>query len=403
MEHNTLGHSTIRHSRCELLLENSCSSTRCPKCEAHRKSLHAMLSRKKKESSSDQAKPSSHSNFRYLATPVKVNRLAQTHTLLRQKTQYIERLKLKIEKLQGVTMDSSTHDDLQAIVKENTTLIHEKYPPDTFQRLFWDQQEQAARVKDARSMRWHPLMVKWCLYLRHVSGKAYEILRQSGCIKLPSQRTLRDYTHFVSTTVGFSTEVDRQLMDIANIEHCKEHEKYVLLLMDEMYVKEDLVYDKHTGALTGFVNLGETNEHLLQLEHQLRSGNDANEPLAKTMLVLMVRGLFTRLQFPYSQFACTAVSGDLLFHPLWKAIARLERIGFKVLAVTCDGASPNRRLFKLHRSEEGVTYKVENPFTTEGRFIYFISDPPHLLKTTRNCWQSKKRHLWVCTHCVNLC
>ena len=114
MEHNTLGHSTIRHSRCELLLENSCSSTRCPKCEAHRKSLHAMLSRKKKESSSDQAKPSSHSNFRYLATPVKVNRLAQTHTLLRQKTQYIERLKLKIEKLQGVTMDSSTHDDLQA-------------------------------------------------------------------------------------------------------------------------------------------------------------------------------------------------------------------------------------------------------------------------------------------------
>ena len=186
VEHNTLGHSTIRHSRCELLLENSCSSTRCPKCEAHRKSLHAMLSRKKKESSSDQAKPSSHSNFRYLATPVKVNRLAQTHTLLRQKTQYIERLKLKIEKLQGVTMDSSTHDDLQAIVKENTTLIH-------------------------------------------VSGKAYEILRQSGCIKLPSQRTLRDYTHFVSTTVGFSTEVDRQLMDIANIEHCKEHEKYVLL------------------------------------------------------------------------------------------------------------------------------------------------------------------------------
>ena len=158
MEHNTLGHSTIRHSRCELLLENSCSSTRCPKCEAHRKSLHAMLSRKKKESSSDQAKPSSHSNFRYLATPVKVNRLAQTHTLLRQKTQYIERLKLKIEKLQGVTMDSSTHDDLQAIVKENTTLIHEKYPPDTFQRLFWDQQEQAARVKDARSMRWHPLI-----------------------------------------------------------------------------------------------------------------------------------------------------------------------------------------------------------------------------------------------------
>lgn len=78
-------------------------------------------------------------------------------------------------------------------------------------------------------------------------------------------------------------------------------------------MKEDLVYDKHTGALTGFVNLGETNEHLLQLERQLRSGTETSEPLAKTMLVLMVRGLFTRLQFPYAQFACTSVSGDLLF------------------------------------------------------------------------------------------
>lgn len=118
------------------------------------------------------------------------------------------------------------------------------------------------------------------------------------------------------------------------MEQCKEHEKYVLLLMDEMYVKKDLVYDKHTGALTGFVNLGETNEHLLQLERQLRSGTETSEPLAKTMLVLMVRGLFTRLQFPYAQFACTSVSGDILFHPMWDAIARLERCGFKVLAVT---------------------------------------------------------------------
>lgn len=78
----------------------------------------------------------------------------------------------------------------------------------------------------------------------------------------------------------------------------------------------------------------------------------------------------------------------------WDAIARLERCGFKVLAVTCDGASPNRRLFKLHRSGKGVTYKVPNPYTSEARFVYFISDPPHLLKTTRNCWASKKRHLW---------
>ena len=52
---------------------------------------------------------------------------------------------------------------------------------------------KVASVKDAHAMRWHPLMVKWCLYLQHKSSGAYELLRESGVIKLPSQhsRTIR--------------------------------------------------------------------------------------------------------------------------------------------------------------------------------------------------------------------
>ena len=30
-----------------------------------------------------------------------------------------------------------------------------------------------------------------------------------------------------------------------------------MLVIDEMYIKEDLVYDKNSGALIGFANLGE--------------------------------------------------------------------------------------------------------------------------------------------------
>ena len=32
-----------------------------------------------------------------------------------------------------------------------------------------------------------------------------------------------------------------------------------------------------------------------------------------------------------------------------------------------------------------VTYRTLNLFSNEKRFIYFISDPPHLIKTTQNC------------------
>lgn len=43
----------------------------------------------------------------------------------------------------------------------------------------------------------HPMMVKWCVYLWHQSSKAYDTLKESGYILLPSQCTLRDYTSII--------------------------------------------------------------------------------------------------------------------------------------------------------------------------------------------------------------
>ncbi len=59
--------------------------------------------------------------------------------------------------------------------------------------------------KERNGVCWHPLLIKWCLYLCHQSGKAFETLRDAG-IALPFQRTLRDYSNVVKA--GFSPEVD---------------------------------------------------------------------------------------------------------------------------------------------------------------------------------------------------
>ena len=37
--------------------------------------------------------------------------------------------------------------------------------------------------------------------------------------------------------------------------------RYVGLIMDEVHIKDDLVYDNHSGTLVGFVNLGDTNSN----------------------------------------------------------------------------------------------------------------------------------------------
>ena len=39
----------------------------------------------------------------------------------------------------------------------------------------------------------------------------------TGVFQLPSQRTLRDYTHYVPATIGFSSQVDKMLMDTLKV------------------------------------------------------------------------------------------------------------------------------------------------------------------------------------------
>lgn len=65
------------------------------------------------------------------------------------------------------------------------------------------------------------------------------------------------------------------------------------------------------------------------------------------------------------------------------------------MGATLDGNAVNRRLIKIHDLRSGLLHKVANPFTDDGRQFYFFSDPPHLIKTVRNCWSSKSRQLWV--------
>jgi len=88
--------------------------------------------------------------------------------------------------------------------------------------------------------------------------------------------------------------------------------RYVVLVFDEMKIREDLVFNKATGQITGFVDYGEPilNEHFASLREKCRqqsgSGLAINSATVAThMLTLMVRGLFFKLDFPFAHFAGT--------------------------------------------------------------------------------------------------
>ena len=190
----------------------------------------------------------------------------------------------------------------------------------------------------------------------------------------------------------------QQLYREAKIDSIPDYQKYLCLVFDEVKVKEDLVYyyyDKHSAELLGFVKIRDINDHLSKFKEN-DSTHIAKPHLATHILTFMVSGILSNLEFLYVSFPCTSVSGDELYSFVWGCVRRLESCGLKVIALTCDGASANRKFFKLHKSStDDIIYKTINPYADEDRPVFFISDPPHLIKTVRNCWANSYSHSWA--------
>ena len=72
----------------------------------------------------------------------------------------------------------------------------------------------------------------------------------------------------------------------------------------------------------------------------------------------------------------------------WSSMSILElTYQLKVIATFSDGATPNRKFYRIHTfidpligDVKNVTYKTVNIFNPE-RYIYFFVDAPHLIKT----------------------
>ena len=180
-------------------------------CSKHRKSLRAMASR---SGGDERTHPSSHTPYAVLTTPEKNECLRCLHLESKQAKHRLDCLCKKLDAecaKSNIAVDETLDSDIWSLALEGRSAMVENFPKDLFQRVFWEQQEKAALRKDSCSMKWHPLFIKWCLYLWHISGKAYETMQKSKCIHLPLQCTLRDYTHYTTTRISFSSEVDKQI------------------------------------------------------------------------------------------------------------------------------------------------------------------------------------------------
>lgn len=117
-----------------------------------------------------------------------------------------------------------------------------------YMKFFW--QEQIKLLQSAKiGRRYHPQIIRFPLSLHGKSRSAYRDLI------LPSERVLRDYKNYFKPKAGISKE---------NVESLREKtssftyiQRYVAVVMGEMKIQSNLVFDKVSGDLIGFIDLGD--------------------------------------------------------------------------------------------------------------------------------------------------
>ena len=158
-----------------------------------------------------------------------------------------------------------------------------------------------------------------------------------------------------------------------------------------MKIQQNLVFDKHSGELIGYVDLGDPEKNF--------STFDNEDDLATHVMVYYVRGLASDLKFALGYFATRNIYSFQIMSTFWEAISILEyTCNLPVIAAVSDGASQNRTFYRMHSGlddhpDADVVCKTVNLFAPD-RYIYFTADAPNLMKPTRNALYHLGIHKW---------
>ena len=197
---------------------------------------------------------------------------------------------------------------------------------------------------------------------------------------------------------GFNPDAIKKFVINSNLHKLEPFQKDVSLCFNEMKLQQGLVYKRSSGKLVGFCKMGDINQEIESFQARCVGKKNSvltiSKNLAKYVNVFMVHGIYTNLKSTIGYHVSRGFTGDQLFPLVSEATRILEVVGFKVRIRVSDGATPNRAFFKINGvlKQFGIRYYTINRFSPD-RNTHFISDVPHLLKTTRNNLENSHGHM----------
>ena len=110
----------------------------------------------------------------------------------------------------------STRPGFHELSKDMLTIPGQSDNVTPFMSRFWQQQKKLFSSSKT-GVRYHPIIVRYCLSLAAKSPSCDEELRNSNILVMPRQRTLRDYNNFVRQKRGFQGHVVEELQSLTNM------------------------------------------------------------------------------------------------------------------------------------------------------------------------------------------
>ena len=137
---------TLHRNDCDILCERGC----CNPCNGYRNSLRSTLS---KQQSEDHTTSSSHTTYSNLTPTEKNARLKNLHDSLKFASRKLSTLEGKVKTIietQSIHLEGNDHSDISSLISDVTPMVEEKFPPNTPQRMFWEQQVLYNNLKNPK-------------------------------------------------------------------------------------------------------------------------------------------------------------------------------------------------------------------------------------------------------------
>ena len=229
------------------------------------------------------------------------------------------------------------------------------------------------RDRHHKTMRYEHSFLLQCVLFKMKNNKSYIHVRSNCLLPLPSASTIRRFLSSSECRFGWNK---------LSLDHIREwfknkkpHERWVVLMWDEIAITKDLRFDTRTLQWKGIV------------DYAGECGIMVPNGIADHVLVFVVRPLLGGWIQPFAWFGTKgSASAIILKELIMKGISCLYDVsGAWVTACVCDGVSTNKSamaMFGISGEEKGCNTTL-HPLNDKLK-IHWLTDTPHLLKCVRN-------------------